>query len=81
MENIKKKKIEKLVGTRKRNKYCHRMYQMKLQKQQAKTKSNTILNISNVPLSKDEHDLLSKGLSFWPRLSQINYFQLKKDIQ
>ena len=81
MENIKKKKIEKLVGTSKRNKCCRRKNEMKPQKQRAKTNNNTVVNISNAPLSKDKHDLLSRGLSFCPRPSQIDDFQLREDIQ
>ena len=39
------------------------------------------MNISNVPLSSEEKDLLSRGLSFCPKPSQIDRFQLKEDIQ
>ena len=49
-------------------------------KQRAKT-SNMVINISNVSLSKDKHDLPSRALSLCPKPSQINHFQLREDIQ
>ena len=45
------------------------------------TTTNTVVNISNVPLSSAEQDLLSRGLSFCPKPSQIDQFQLEEDIQ
>ena len=39
------------------------------------------MNILNIPLSSDEKDLLSRGLSFCPKPSKIDRFQLKEDIQ
>ena len=39
------------------------------------------MNISNVPLSGAEKDLISRGLSFHLKPSQIDRFQLKEDIQ
>ena len=79
-ENIKKKKIEKLVGTRIR-KCCRRKNRTKQPKQLIKTNHNTVVNISNFSLSEAERDLLSRGLSFCLRPSQIDQFQLKEDIQ
>ena len=38
---------------------------------------NTVVNISNVPLSDSEISLLSRGLSFCPKPSSIDIFQIK----
>ena len=42
---------------------------------------NTVVNISNVPLSQSEVKLLSRGLSFCPKPSNIDQFQLKDDVK
>ena len=80
-EEIKKRKIKKLVGTRTENKRCRRKNKVKSRQRQMNINTNTVVNISNVPLSRAENDLLARGLSFCPRPSQIDHFQLKDDIQ
>ena len=72
-EVLKKKKRKR----RRKKKHC-----VDNNKEQQRTRNqNTVLNISNVPLSSDERDLLSRGLSFCPRPSQINRFQLEEDTR
>ena len=39
-----------------------------------------MINVSNVQLSDSELSLLSKGLSFCPKPSHVDKFQLKEDI-
>ena len=40
-----------------------------------------VINLSNVNLSEDKRRLLSRGLTFCPRPSRIDKFQLKQDIR
>ena len=40
-----------------------------------------MVNISNVPLSSTEIQLLSRGLSFCPKPFNIDQFQLKEDVK
>ena len=42
--------------------------------------TNTVINVSIVPFSDSELSLLSKGLSSYPKPSDIDKFQLKEDI-
>ena len=64
------KKIKKLLGEREKKK-CRRKKKLTKQpnKPQVKVDNKTVVNISNVPLSNDELDLLSRGLLFCPRPS------------
>ena len=64
---------------KKKRKHC-RMKQHQKKKIQMKRSTDTVVNISNVPLSEDERDLLSRGLSFCPKPSNIDCFQLEVDI-
>ena len=56
------------------------MKQHQWMKSQMKRITDTVINISNVLLSEDEKDLLSRGLSFFPKLSNIHRFQLEIDF-
>ena len=73
----KKNKLLKLLGNRKK----------RTRRRKTKRTSNnddaksTVINISNVALSKDEETLLSRGLSFCPRPSKIERFRLIDDIK
>ena len=42
---------------------------------------NSVVNVSNVTLSEGEMSLLSRGLSFCPKPSRIDQFQLRDDIK
>ena len=52
----------------------------KKQKKPRIVKRDRLINLSNAPLSEGEITLLSRGLSFCPRPSKIDGFQLKEDI-
>ena len=70
------------MGQRTTNKkVCRRKKASKDAKMPTGTTTNTVVNISNVPLLSAEWDLLSSGLSFCPKPSQIDQFQLEEDIQ
>ena len=78
-----KKQLAKLFRQRpgKGTKRRHRKKRNKKkngQKFNEELESNTVVNISNVPLSPSEIQLLSRGLSFCPKPSKIDQFQLRK---
>ena len=81
-EDGKKRKISRLLGQRTRNKkVCRRKKAARDIKTRTETTTSTVANISNVPLLSAERDLLLRGMSFFPKPSQIDQFQLKEDIQ
>ena len=65
-------KITKKTRKGRRKKKHH----TKERKEQSIWNHNTVLNISSVPLSSDERNLLLRGLSFCPRLSEISNLKL-----
>ena len=73
----KENKLSRLISNRKK-----RTWRCRTKK---KTNNNdvkgTVINISNVALSRDEETLLSRGLSFCPRPSRIERFHLIDDIK
>ena len=78
-EAKKEKKIKHLLtegGTKK--KHCHRNREKYHKKHQhlinREQDHNTVVNISNVPLSSDEKDLLPRGLSFFPNHQKLTVF-------
>ena len=83
-EESKRKKVSKLLGN-KTKKERHRRPRSESNRKRENTNSmatnNTVVNVSNVNLSEGENQLLSRGLSFCPRPSRIDQFQLKEDIK
>ena len=43
--------------------------------------TNTVANISDMSLTGEDKSLLSKGVSFFPRPSHINRFQMGHDLK
>ena len=43
-------------------------------------RTNTVVNLSKLPLSEGEMSLLSKGLFFFPKPRRFNTFQLKQNF-
>ena len=74
--------MEKLVGEwiKKKRRCCRKKLLKRCDKPQIKKDDNMVVNISNVPFLNTERDLLSSGFSFFPRPSQINWFELEEAI-
>ena len=66
-----------------KKKCCCRKKHKEQQQQLLNREQNhhTVVNISNIPLSNNKKDFLSRGLSFFPKPSKIDQFQLEQDIQ
>ena len=77
----KRRKLTKLIQSKpSKNKRHHRKKRNTEEEYNVDVDTSTVINVSNVRFSDSELSLLSKGLSFCPKLSQIDKFQLKKDI-
>ena len=79
----KTKKLSKLIKNKPRRtiRHCRKKRSQRNNTERENINMNTVINISNVPLSDSEISLLSRGLSFCPKPSRINKFQIKEDVQ
>ena len=78
-EENKRNKMSKLTNCEQREMRQHLRKKKKEQnRNNCKENKNTVVNIFNVPLSDEEIKFVSWRLSFCPKPSQINKFQVKE---
>ena len=74
-------KVKQLVKIRERRRTRRKTNLQSPSEDHSVQNTNTVVNLSQIPLSKDEVNLLSKGLSFCSKPSRFNTFQLKQDFK
>ena len=84
----KKRKLKRLLKEHRRTKRVRGWRNKRIRKNIVNTQSpppqsdhgRTVVNISDVPLSTAEEDLLSRGLWFCPKPSAVDQFQREEDL-
>ena len=77
----KRNKSSRLTKDKPMKAKCHRQKKSNQNQIKYERNINSVVNVSDVTLSEGEVSLLSRGLSFCPKPSRINQFQLREDIK
>ena len=80
-EERKCRKAKHLEKTKKRKRIPRKINFPSPSQNHGGERTNTVVNLSKMPLSEDEMSLLSKALSFCPKPRKFNTFQMKQEFK